>query len=152
MFSFVKKLFGKKEKNGILSIIITENEIEIEINEITRKEKSTITFNKNEIEIGNDNGINIFTTNEYKIEYQNKTYQLRKEEIIGLYFYQFKRQIEKEYIIKEINIITNECTIEYQQKEYQLRKEEIKGLYFYQFKRQIEKNIYIKQIYHETHV
>ena len=65
MFSFIKKLFGwEKEKNGILLIIITENEIEITINEITRKEKSTIIFNRNEIEIGNDNGINIFTTNE----------------------------------------------------------------------------------------
>ena len=84
MFSFIKKLFGK---NGILSITITENEIEIIINEITRKEKSTIIFNKNEIEIGNDDGINIFTTNECTIEYQNKTYQLRKEEIIGLYFF-----------------------------------------------------------------
>ena len=34
------------------------------------------------------------------IEYQQKEYQLRKEEIIGLYFYQFKRQIEKN--IKQI--------------------------------------------------
>ena len=33
-------------------------------------------------------------------EYQQKEYQLRKEEIIGLYFYQLKRQIEKN--IKQI--------------------------------------------------
>ena len=51
-------------------------------------------------EIGNDDGINIFTTTEQTIEYQKKIYQLRKEEIIGLYFYQFKRQIEKN--IKQI--------------------------------------------------
>ena len=31
------------------------------------------------------------------IENQQKEYQLRKEEIIGLYFYQLKRQIEKKY-------------------------------------------------------
>ena len=99
MFSFVKKLFVKDEKNSnLLSIVITENEIEITINKKKiRKEKSTIIFNKNEIEIGIDNGINIFTSNEQMIEYQKKTYQLRKEEIIGLYFYQFKRQIEKKY-------------------------------------------------------
>ena len=92
MKTFVKKFIEKNKKNEIITITITENEIEIIINKKKiRKEKSTIIFNKNEIEIGNDDGINIFTTNEYKIEYQNKTYQLRKEELIGLYFYQFKR-------------------------------------------------------------
>ena len=62
MKTFVKKFLEKNKKNEILSITITENEIEI--NGKIRKEKSTITFNKNEIEIGNDDGINIFTTNE----------------------------------------------------------------------------------------
>ena len=46
------------------------------------------------------------------IEYQNKIYQLRKEELIGLYFYHLKRQIEKEYIIKEITITTNNIHID----------------------------------------
>ena len=49
MKTFVKKFIEKKDCEKLLSIIITENEIEIEINEITRKEKSTIIFNKNEI-------------------------------------------------------------------------------------------------------
>ena len=72
MKTFVKKLFRKNEKNGIINIIITENEIKITIDKKKiRKEKSTIIFNKNEIEIGNDNGINIFITNEQIIEYQN---------------------------------------------------------------------------------
>ena len=78
-------------------LLLRENEIEIIINEITRKEKSTIIFNRNEIEIGNDDGINIFITNEQIIEYQNKTYQLRKEEIIGLYFLSIQKTNRKKY-------------------------------------------------------
>ena len=70
MKTFVKKFIEKNKKNDIITITITENEIEI--NGKIRKEKSTIIFNKNEIEIGNDDGINIFTTNEQIIEYQNK--------------------------------------------------------------------------------
>ena len=42
------------------------------------------------------------------IEYQQKEYQLRKEEIIGLYFYQFKRNIEKEYLFpSKISYVTS---------------------------------------------
>ena len=49
MKTFIKKLFGKNKKNEIININIKRYEIEIK----------------------NDDGINIFITNEQIIEYQN---------------------------------------------------------------------------------
>ena len=110
-----------------LEIYIQQNEIEIKIqnqsisldekntqNKINKKDQQkyqfTIQFNKNEIEIGNTNGIDLNTTTEIQIEYQQQEYQLSKEELIALYFLQFKRIIEKKWILTETKITIDQLS------------------------------------------
>ena len=110
-----------------LEIYIQQNEIEIKIqnqsisldekntqNKINKKDQQkyqfTIQFNKNEIEIGNTNGIDLNTTTEIQIEYQQQEYQLSKEELIALYFLQFKRIIEKKWILTETKVTIDQSS------------------------------------------
>ena len=77
----------------------------------------SIEFNRNEITIGVEddrkNGIRDFLSNcinnphqcyRYKIEYQQKLYELSTDEIIALFLYQFKRVIHKSNKIIQIDI------------------------------------------------
>ena len=48
--------------------------------------KATINFDKNEITIGSEEGINIFSIEEkQQIEYQGNQYELTKEELLAIY-------------------------------------------------------------------
>ena len=77
----------------------------------------TIGFNNNEIIIGNEKPqiydiedlvTNIALTNSsgisYHITYMNKNYYLSTEEILAIYIYQFRRIIQRKYIISDIQI------------------------------------------------
>jgi hypothetical protein len=76
----------------------------------------SISFNMNEIIIGNEeieNSINFFTDlihqpeeyKEYKITYQNKEYSVISEVLFALVIDQFKKRIEKEFIIDKTKLI-----------------------------------------------
>ena len=71
---------------------------------LKKKMKYTIQFDKNEIEIGTNDGFQLFTVNELIITYQHKQYTLQICELVAIYFYMIKREIEKEYIIKYVEL------------------------------------------------
>ena len=92
-----------------MTIRIENDEIEVEAKEKKDSKKATIIFNQNEIEIGKDNGIALFLiTNTQVIEYQTIKYELTKEELIALYFKQILRELAKEFILKEFEVISED--------------------------------------------
>ena len=76
----------------------------------------TIFFGKGDISIASSEGMNINSLihsnqsnqhqNKININYQSTSFQITIEELIALYFHQFKRMIEKKWIIKEVEVQT----------------------------------------------
>ena len=94
-------------KNKILFIQINQqtNEIIIKLNNtIYIQKKLLILFNKNEIEINQDNAINILETKEREIEFQQTKYKLTQEELLSIYLTLIIDEIEREWIITNIEI------------------------------------------------
>ena len=124
MFQKIKKLFKRtnelqQDKHCVVEILILNDHIQILINQnsiclIPNKQtySPTIEFDKNEINIGKENGINIFTTEKQQIEYQQKQYILQSYELISLYFIQFKRLIDNQWIPYEWKITNNNQSID----------------------------------------
>ena len=86
MLSFIGKLLNFNQRINP-KITIYDDQIEIITPNGTIMKKAAIKFNKNEILIGSDDGINIFSVEDKKdVEYQGKMYQLTKEEMLAIYF------------------------------------------------------------------
>ena len=88
-----------------LKINVLSDGIEITTPHGTEIKKATITFNKNEMTIGENDGIQIFSIeNKREINYQDKQYELTKEELLAVYFDLIIREVEMKWIIKSIEL------------------------------------------------
>ena len=90
-----------------LEINHQSNQIVVKSNNIIFSEKkSFLVFDKNEIIIGeeNENTINILETKEREIKYNQKQYKLTQQELLVIYLELILNEIEKNYIIKDIQI------------------------------------------------
>ena len=114
MFQFLKNIFSRKYNNHVIVKIRTQGEnVEIDVNGKKEIRKGTIRFEKNEIIIGNDDGIqitNIPMNTPQEIQYQQQSYHLTKDELFAIFIMQFIREIEKIFVIDFIDIITNKTT------------------------------------------
>ena len=98
-------------KNIILFIQIDHQTNQIIVkseNNIFSEKKSFLVFDNNEIMISNDqpidNSINILETKEKEIEYNGKQYKLTQEELFTIYLSLLLDEIEKNYIVSDIQI------------------------------------------------
>ena len=155
---------SESNKGKFTITIIESNEIQFYFNkELIHSVKGTISFKMNDIEIGNDDGIPLIENilkepNErksYEIEYAGKEYKLSDEALFELVVELFRKKIEYENIIEEIELffpIENETLLNrmmnaitgLEGEEYEQRKKLNKILdvheRYSQWKRRIEKN------------
>ena len=123
----------KKEEDDIFDVVNV-----FEVMNLKRPYKQSIHFDNNEIIVGEKtNGVNVvsgFFSNvliepnqpiNYHVKYQHQHYKFSTEEIVALYFYQFKKYIEQRWIIKE-------TIVELPKKLECLKKVIVKGLFLIQ--------------------